>query len=213
MPNNFFQFPDFDDWGKNPVTHLMLVTFIFLLPPFLISSNYINFEYRNIIAIFFAMGFISYAYRYGYSPFDLGIRTDNIYNALWNFIPAMLFVITLLFISYFSGIFHLVQCEISYYFLIFYFFVSAPLQEFCYRSFLLFELKKSKKFSSHSRIVISTILFASLHIMYFHWLMLFLSIGMGLIWGYLYEKTPNLIAASIAHFVVGITAFWLGLAC
>lgn len=213
MSNNFFQFPEFDDLDNYPLTRATFIVLVFSLPPLMISSNMVGFDYRNEVALLFSVFIFGYAYLRGFSSEQLGLRVDNIYDALWSFIPCMLLVLSGLFALYYSGWVHVVDCPLSYYFIVFYLFISAPFQEFCYRSLLFAELNKDNYFSDRSKIMITTLLFSMLHIMYFHWTMLILSVCMGFTWGYLYQKTPNLFAASITHFVVGMTAFWLGIAC
>lgn len=213
MSNNFFNFPEFDNWDDYPMTRMSFLMLVYCLPPFMISSKLIGFEYRNEVAILFAIFLMAYAYIRGFSTKELGFRLDNIYEALQAFLPAMFVVLVFLCSIYFSGMVHIGKCSLSYHFIFFYFFISSPFQEFCYRSLLIAELNKGNYFSERSKIILSTIMFSMLHIMYFHYLLLFLSVGMGLMWAYLYQKTPNLVAASLAHFVVGIMAFWLGLGC
>jgi|GEM_PF-2228541 len=199
--------------NEYPRTRLGFLVLLYVLPVLAIAYGIIPFEYRHEFGAIVLIIVLGYVYYKGHSIKDLGIRMDNFSPAAKLFMPATICVSIGLYLAYFSAYFPLAGNPTSFYFYAFYFAISCPVQEFLFRSVLFAELKNQKdiEYSRTFKIAFTTAIFTLLHLIYFNYLMLFLSLGMGIVWGFIYEKHPNLFAASIAHFIVGSLAFYLQL--
>ena len=97
----------------------------------------------------------------------------------------------------------------SNYFFLYYFLLGAASQEFGFRGYLLIQLKKVFK-SPVLIIITNALLFAWLHALHQD---IFITIGTFFFGAYLtwaYLKQPNIIAASLAHGLVGAVIIVLG---
>jgi len=92
----------------------------------------------------------------------------------------------------------------------FYLIISAPAQEFLFRSFLYFSLLQMGALTLISMTVISSLLFTTAHIVFEDNLFILGTFVMGAIWGFIYFFIPNLILISLSHAIVGLFAFKQG---
>lgn len=194
---------------KNWLFYLLLsITYIGL--PALILLNIINFDYK-----FYALtigGFFVFLLLYfnGYSQKEMGLKFDSLKQS---FIDTLLLTLILLIIGiilFLTGKSQRFDINESGMFFIFYIFISCPIQEFLYRGALnaIFEKLELKP---PFIILISSLLYSYVHIIYLDFLTLILTFAIGLIWHYEYRKTNNLFGVTVSHIVLGILTILIGL--
>ncbi len=95
-------------------------------------------------------------------------------------------------------------------FFVFFVFVSAPAQEFLYRSFLFRQMDGFGGFGPSSKIVFSAALFSFMHLVYGSGLTLILTFLIGAVWAAVFHYTRNLAVVAVSHAAVGAVAIFLG---
>jgi len=88
--------------------------------------------------------------------------------------------------------------------------VSSPIQEFLYRGFL-FAIFKRAKFPTWLQIILSTLLYSFVHLIYRDIPTLVFTLIIGMIWGWNYAKFLNLYSIIISHSLLGAIAILVGL--
>lgn len=93
------------------------------------------------------------------------------------------------------------------------YFLVAPIQEFITRGVLQGSMARllCNRYANFWAIIMASILFGVTHTHYSFWLSI-ASVFSGLLWGYLYTRTENIIGISISHFLLGnyllLLDFW-----
>ncbi len=100
----------------------------------------------------------------------------------------------------------------SLWFPLFYVFLSCPAQEFLYRGLAFSLMERGGVKSGVALIIVSALLYASLHIFFTKPLVLPLTFLIGLGWGTMYLWVRNLWGLILSHIVVGMIAIAAGLA-
>lgn len=96
---------------------------------------------------------------------------------------------------------------VSWPFLVFYFAVSIPLQEFVFRGYTLAALERWTKNWSVAVILSSTV-YAFFHLHY-TWKLALAVFPLGLLFGYIKHRTHSLVYAAIAHAIVALVFYYL----
>lgn len=86
--------------------------------------------------------------------------------------------------------------------LVFYLFVSVPLQELIFRGFLQTRLYRIGEIKA---IVLASAAFSAIH--FSNILLVMLTLAAGLSWGYSFWKKPNLFGPIMSHFILGTYLF------
>lgn len=189
--------------------HLVAACIILFAVPLLIFVGLVPFDWRMYLLTLTGGGFIFWAKCLNLTKEDLGLSSTT-------FIPAMrsqLWVIgaflALLLIAPYIGLTERFEQPNATFFL-FYVFVSCPIQEFIYRSFL-FSMCKRSEFNMVATCAILTVPYAWVHVIYRDWLTLLFTLVIGAFWASTYQRQPNLAAVSISHAVLGVTTLLLGM--
>ncbi|HYD35745.1 MAG TPA: CPBP family glutamic-type intramembrane protease [Vitreimonas sp.] len=95
--------------------------------------------------------------------------------------------------------------------IVFYAIISAPAQEFLFRSFVYYSLAESQALSFISMVGVSTALFWIAHLVFDDLNLMQGTFFMGLIWSVIYFFIPNLPLVSLSHAVIGVLAFQQGI--
>lgn len=200
------------DVNKNKeLTELIAFGFFFyVIPLFLLSFGYIPFEGRHVVLFLMGLILIAYAIQKKIKSKDLGIRTDNLKRALFYNLVSSLILVFILYFGYIAGFLKVVNYEGTFSFLIFYIFISVPIQEFIFRSLMFYEIRL---FTNNKLVLIglSSIIYSFSHIMYQSLQVIIITTLAGIIWGMIYYRWPNYWGITLSHIIVGAAAVFVGI--
>ena len=189
---------------------LLLLVFTFYAPSTLIWTEIIPFEYRFYAFFCVLAGFSLYCLRRRYSLYELGFRTDNLRDSLiWNLLFCAIGAVGL-YTTYKAGILrpdtptHLPSMYVYYIFFL------GPIQEVVFRGILFAEMKRIRIVDHRWMVLVSTLSFCFLHIIYNHPPLLIITLVSGLTWGIIFAKRPNIWGISLSHSLLGALAMFLG---
>ncbi len=187
-----------------------LLILLYQGPVLLLFFNVIDYRFRYVLLFTFTFILFGYTYLRKYSLRDLGFRIDNFRkDILINSIFSLIIVLALI-ISYKLGLIRNPTIPDWKLFFIFYVFISSPLQEFLFRSLVFHELKLFG-FGDLGQIIISTINFSLMHIIYHDWLTYLAALFAGLCLGLIYWRTKSIYGVSFSHAVIGAISIYVGL--
>jgi hypothetical protein len=190
---------------KEVVAFLALFYF---LPIILLAYRIIPIEANPTILVLMSLIMVAYAITKPIEGRELGLRKDNFGRSMfWSSLVTIAFIVVL-FIIYKTGAIRPKYSETAIFYL-FYVFLSAPLQEFVFRSLMFHELKIYFK-KDWFRVLLSAVIFSFAHYMYRDLSVMLLTFAAGLLWGYVYLKKPNFWALAISHAIVGAVTIFLG---
>lgn len=188
---------------------VFFIVIVYIGLPLLILADIINFNYKfytltiSGIIIYILFRFL------GFSNCDLGITNHNIQKSIVSVLPITVLLAIIGSVLWIGGFSRITPNE-NWTFFIFYIFISSPIQEFLYRGALEAAFQELN-YPYIVRIFASSILYSFVHIIYRDYLTLLLTLLIGLIWYYCYQKSKNLIGVSISHAVVGIVTIIAGI--
>lgn len=139
---------------------------------------------------------------------ELGISKNNLLRSIKR--NLLLIVISVLIIMILK-LFHLDKYNPNetILFYTFYIFISCPIQEFLYRGVIGYFNNNSKY--NYSWIIISSLCYSLVHIIYRDILTCLLTFIIGIVWYLLYRKDNNLAGVTISHILLGIITILLGI--
>lgn len=190
--------------------NIIEIILLFIFPITLLYFKKINFKYRIHILVLIFVITLGIIFFEKWNIFDLGIRIDNINESIIYY--TIFTLIGIIFLIILAKV--LKNSPEKNFFkqkhFIFGFILLSILQEFLFRSFLI--LKLSIIFdSSFLIIIINSILFTFMHLIYFNkrsvLLLLFFS---GVAFASLYLYFPNLILISVSHSILNYVAVMFG---
>jgi membrane protease YdiL (CAAX protease family) len=183
----------------------------YYLPILLIWVGIIPFEFRFHTLVAMAIIMIAYCFLKKISFHDLGFRTDTFAKSLlWNSVLSVLLVL----VMYLAYLLHLIRTPTVPSWNLFFFFyvlISCPAQEFIFRSVIFAEMKKSNIIKPIYQVAFSAITFSLLHIIYKDIITLSVGLFIGIIWGVIYYKYPNIYGVILSHSVLGTVSILVGL--
>jgi uncharacterized protein len=195
---------------RNIITkNIIIIIVLYIIPVFLILSDIIPFGYRFITLGIGGLLTILSAFLKKTTWNEVGFRRNNLILAIKNIIPitAICTVLSILYYYFYGS--RIDNSEIPVHFYILYIFVSAPLQEFLYRSYIFYilsEINLSRYF-----LIISPVLYALAHIIYNDIPTVILSLIIGIYWAYHYRRFKNLYSIAFSHIILGIVAITTGI--
>jgi membrane protease YdiL (CAAX protease family) len=181
------------------------------LPPLLILSGAIPFAYRYVALAVVAAALGIVALAQGTSARALGLRSDNLKSALALNALLTLAVGGCLLLAYWKGLIRTPRQVDWRWFAPFYVLVSCPAQEFACRGFLFAEMEKRGITGAGAQIAISAVSYAFLHAIYRDWLAFLAPLAIGVVWGAIYRRWPNLWGVVFSHAVLGLISIFVGL--
>lgn len=145
----------------------------------------------------------------GYTNADLGIKTENSVKSLRDAAPLTLVLIAA------AGVFFFVngarfQPTETVGFYAFYIFVSSPAQEFLYRG-VLKAVATTLAVKQKLEVLLASLLFSFVHIIYRDVLTLVFMFLVGLAWYVIYGKSKNLLGVTLSHAVLGVLTIATGI--
>lgn len=193
--------------NKLLITIICLITYILI--PILIFLNIIDFKYRFYVLVI--VGIISFIIikLLKVTNTKLGLTRNNTFNSIKRIIPITLLILIFSIIYYFLGLSKYENNETIYFYL-FYIIISCPIQELIYRG-ILNEYLNIYNLNIKLQIIIASLSFSFLHIIYKDPLTLLFTFIIGLYWNYSYLKDKNLIGVTISHIMIGMATIFLGL--
>ena len=192
---------------KTFIIIVSIITYIFI--PTLVLYNVIDYECRfNVLILVGALSYLI-AMKLNYKDTDLGITKKNMVQSIKRVLPLTLLILISTLVYYFLGLSNYSNTNnISFY--IFYILISCPIQEILYRSVLKCYLDEFR-ISNITKIIIASILFSYLHIVYFNLLTLIFTLLIGFYWNYCYYKDNNIVGVTISHIILGVSTILLGI--
>jgi|CXWL01.1.fsa_nt_gi hypothetical protein len=188
----------------DPVVAWLLFVFIFFVPVTLIAVGTIPFAWRYWLLTTFSAFAVLLSVLFRIKPKVLGFTSEGLTKSLIS--NAVLSVIVMA--AVYMLIPHLPIRKIpnnnAVGFYVFYLLVSSPLQEFLYRSFMFKLLDDGLLKQSWLRILLASVTFSFLHLIYKDAVTLGLTFVMGLVWCTLYQSNRNIYGLILSHTVVGI---------
>jgi hypothetical protein len=188
---------------------IAFLVFFYAAPILLLAYNVIPREANHVILVGMSLIMVAYSISKPIASRELGLRRDNLKQALiWQGALTAVFVAALIIVSRFRVI------EPKYYgesalFYLYYIFLSAPLQEFVFRSLMFRELNIYFK-KDWAKVLIAAVIFSLGHYAYRDISVLLLTLVAGLFWGWIYLKKPNFWAVAVSHAIVGAVTVFLG---
>lgn len=192
---------------KNKILFLIIIL-IYVSVPILILFNQslynIKFYLLTIIGIIIYM----LLKLFNISNRKLGITKNNLVNSLKRNLPLTLLFVAIVIVS---KLFHIDKYtpNETIFFYIFYIFISCPIQEFLYRGVFGYFEQNSKY--NYLFIILSSLCYSFVHIIYKDFLTCILTFTIGIIWYLLYRKDYNLSGVVLSHITLGILTISLGI--
>ena len=103
-----------------------------------------------------------------------------------------------------------IEVNESWFFFLFYILISSPVQEFLYRGALGAFIQKLTD-NYIVRMLITSVLYSFVHIIYRDVLTILLTFVIGLIWFRIYDKTKNILGVSVSHAMLGVVTIIAGI--
>ena len=181
----------------------------YLVIPLLIFFGIIAFEYKFIVLVVY--GILSYVILRlnGVDKAKLGLTVKNWQSSLLSVVGLTLLFVVLALLAYRFGYARFQPTETVLFYL-FYVFISSPVQEFLYRGVTTY-FGKSFGLSVWLIVLISSMLYSLVHIIYKDWILVVATFGLGVIWHRVYLKTNSLVGVMFSHSVFGALTIFLGL--
>lgn len=188
---------------------IIIIIGLYVLPVILILVGIIPFGYRFITLGIVGLLIILSAILKKVSFSEVGFNQHNLIPALKNILPITVIctVLSILYYHFYGA--RIDNSGIPIYFYVFYMLVSAPLQEFLYRSYIFYILSEAKL--SRYFLIISPVLYALAHVIYNDIPTVILSLIIGIYWAYHYTRFKNLYSIAFSHIVLGIVAIATGI--
>lgn len=188
-----------------------LIVAAFYIPPLLIYFGLIPFASRHVVLVAVAAALAVLAWQRGTSARDLGLRTDNLRPALAVNAALALGVGSALLAVWWLGLMRGPRAVDWWWFAPFYVLVSCPAQELACRGFLFAEMNRRGITGAGAQIAISAVSYAFLHIVYKDWLAFLAPLVIGVVWGAIYRRWPNLWCVVGSHAILGLISIMIGL--
>lgn len=192
---------------KNKIL-LGITLLLYILVPILILFNSYLYEIKFYLLTGIALLIFILFKLFKVSNKELGITKDNLIKSIKR--NLILIVISILIIIGLK-VFHVDKYNPTetILFYLFYVFVSCPVQEFLYRGvFGYFDTNDKYRILW---IIISSLCYSFVHIIYKDILTCVLTFIIGIIWYILYRKDRNLCGVVLSHIVLGILTIFLGI--
>jgi membrane protease YdiL (CAAX protease family) len=180
---------------------------IYICPVVLLVTGVIPFEWRFHVLVAMALlaaGIAALSRRH--TAIGLGLTVPR-FRALmsWSILPSALLIGAIILADLPHR--HLASGRTAFY--LFFVLVSAPAQEFLYRSFLFAELREIR-IPPAAIVLVSTLLFSFMHIIYRDSVTMLLTLVAGLIWAVVFHMTQKVWLVAVSHAALGVAAIITG---
>jgi membrane protease YdiL (CAAX protease family) len=142
---------------------------------------------------------------------EIGVRSDNLFSSVAINAVVLIGLAVPLLLAYMLGLIRAPTAPTWTAFYPLYILVFCPAQEFSCRALMFAELNRLRDVPRPVfQILITAMVFASIHVIYRDMLTLLASLMMGLIWGLVFLIRPNLIGVSLSHAALGLMSIMVG---
>jgi hypothetical protein len=198
--------------GRYAIGRLLLVLACgYWGPTALIWAGAIPFALRFHVLVLSAAGLAIYAAASGCSPRELGLRRDTLAGSLIANAVLLGVVSAGLIVAYASGLIRAPKVPGWVWFFPLYVLLFAPAQEVACRAVLFAELARRGVVSGAAQVLITAVTYAFIHVIYRDALVLAATFVIGVAWGAIYRRWPNLVGVSASHAGIGMSAILVGL--
>lgn len=188
----------------------LIVTLFYILPALLIYLEIIPFSLRFWILILGAITIIVLSSFSKLSLKDYGFQCQNLIKSLKAIAFPTFSLSLLMFIYYLINGPRIDNSMYGLGFYIFFVVISSPLQEFLYRGYL-FAIFSQAQSSAAFQIIMSSVVYSWIHVIYEDLPTLLLTLVIGLFWGWHYTKFRNIYSVTLSHAFLGVVAILCGL--
>ncbi|NMG08994.1 type II CAAX endopeptidase family protein [Brasilonema sp. UFV-L1] len=189
---------------------ILIVSLAYILPVLVIYLGLVPFSWRFYILILAAIAIFNIARLYRFSALELGFTKKYLVTSLFAIALPTLASALLMFIYYIMQGARIDNSAYKWTFYLFFVGVSSPVQEFLYRGFL-FGIFSRAKLAIWVQILLSTLLYSFVHLIYRDVPTLLSTFILGMFWGCHYAKYRNLYSIIISHSLLGAIAILVGL--
>ncbi|MDO4753474.1 MAG: CPBP family intramembrane metalloprotease [Bacillota bacterium] len=197
-----------NDWGK-AICYFMLIAGIYIGLPILILVGVLPFDSKFYILTLGAAIVYFLARVLGISNAEMGITKYNCRKSIMAVLPITIFL-ALTGVALWALGFSRINPNETWKFYIFYIFISSPVQEFLYRGAII-GIISNMNFGYYVQLIVSSVLYSFVHIIYQDLITLCLTLIMGVIWFINYKKSNNIFGVSISHAVLGVVTIIAGI--
>jgi uncharacterized protein len=187
----------------------LIILIVYILPISLILAKVIPFEYKFHVLSIGTVALIVYSGIRRIHPSRLGFSKEQFKMAIKDVLPLTIGLSLIMIVLHFSGRITRVPNE-DWTFYPYFILISAPSQEFLCRGFLS-DLLRQVNIGLKGRILLSSLVYSFIHIIYLDIPTLIITFLIGLFWGMSYEKTKNIYGVIFSHAVLGAIAISIGL--
>lgn len=187
------------------------LVFFYLIPILLLSFGILPFWTRNVILTLMGIILAAYAVDHGIRTDQLGMTKSSMRSTLILNGALVVFVSAIAYLMVATGAVTPNNYEGTLLFFVYYVFISAPVQEFIFRSLMFYELGVFIEGKLWLKILFSALIYSMAHVMYHSWVVLIGTFILGIFWGYIYSKTKNFWGIAFSHAAIGAFTIMLGL--
>ena len=189
---------------------LFLLLCMFYTPPALIWLGIIPFKYRFHALFCVLTGFLFYCILRRFSLYELGFRKDNLNTSVcWNLLFCIIGAVGL-YATHKAGLLRPRHVPYLPYAYAAYIFLLGPVQEIVFRGVLFAEMKRIHILDNRWILLVSSLSFCFLHIIYRYPPLLIIAFISGLVWSAIFSKWPNIWGIALSHSLLGALAMFLG---
>lgn len=194
---------------RKVVCYALIILCIYIGLPTFILVSILPFDFKFYFLTISAVLTYAFARGLGISNTEMGITKINCKKSIVTVLPINIIFALAGIVIWVLGYSRIVPNE-SMYFFVFYILISSPVQEFLYRGVIPGILNKMN-YGYHVQLIVSSILYSFVHIIYKAWITLVLTLIIGIIWFISYKKSNNILGVSISHAVLGVVTILAGI--
>lgn len=194
---------------RKVVCYALIILCIYIGLPTFILVGILSFDFKFYFLTIGAVLTYAFARGLGISNTEMGITEINCKKSIVTVLPITIIFALAGIVIWVLGYSRIAPNE-SMYFFVFYILISSPVQEFLYRGVIPGILNKMN-YGYHVQLIVSSILYSFVHIIYKDWITLVLTLIIGIIWFISYKKSNNILGVSISHAVLGVVTILAGI--
>jgi membrane protease YdiL (CAAX protease family) len=184
----------------------VLVATITIVPTCLLFIGYIDFYYRFVVLTICGTLGLLVTWWWGARPEDIGFTRKSIERSIS--LGLLVFIVVYCGL-HIIGVANTKPLPSNKIFYVFYILISCPLQEVFFRGCVYYSLTENGK-SNIIYIIVSAMLYASVHIIYRDYVVVIGALLLGVGWAIIFARTRNIVGIIISHILVGVYTIQIG---